>query len=300
MNKTVLITGASSGIGEETVRDLLAAGFTVYAGARRVDRMRGLAEAGARVFTLDVTDDAAMTTAVESILREAGHINILINNAGYGSYGALEDVPLDEARRQFDVNIFGLARLIQLVLPGMRERRSGRIVNVSSIGGEFGEPFGAWYHATKFALEGLSDSLRMELHSFGIDVVVIQPGAILTEWNGIARDSLMKYSGGGAYREGARSHAKMMASADQGSMPSPPAVVARTIVKAVQTRKPRTRYAIGRGSRAILFLRRVLSDRYFDALMREAERRATGADASEGGKPEAGRRGVRFRAICGE
>src|SRR5271168_2229527 len=199
MGKTVLITGASSGIGEETVKGLLAAGHTVYAGARRVDRMQRLADAGARVFSLDVTDDEAMTIAVKTILQEVGQIDVLINNAGYGSYGALEEVPLDEGRRQFDVNIFGLARLTQLVLPTMRARRSGRIVNVSSVGGKFGEPFGCWYHATKFALEGLSESLRMELHPFDIDVVVIEPGAILTEWNSIARDGLMKYSGDGAY-----------------------------------------------------------------------------------------------------
>jgi NAD(P)-dependent dehydrogenase (short-subunit alcohol dehydrogenase family) len=301
MAKTVLITGASSGIGEEAVKGLLAAGHTVYAGARRVDRMQPLADAGARVFSLDVTDEEAMTIAVKTILQEAGHIDVLINNAGYGSYGALEDVPLDEARRQFDVNIFGLARLIQLVLPSMREHRSGRIVNVSSIGGEFGEPFGSWYHATKFALEGLSDSLRMELHPFGIDVVVIQPGAILTEWNSIARDGLMKYSGNGAYRDGARSHIKMMASADQGSMPSPPSVVARTIMKAVEARKPKTRYATGGGAKSILFLRRILSDRYFDAIMRMAERQATKSAASGLEQvPKRRRWGVIFRAICGE
>jgi len=275
MRKTVLITGASSGIGEETVKALLVAGFSVYAGARRVDRMQALAD--------------------------AGHIDILINNAGYGSYGALEDVPLDEARRQFDVNIFGLARLIQLVLPSMRERRNGRIINVSSIGGEFGEPFGSWYHATKFALEGLSDSLRMELHPFGIDVVVIQPGAILTEWNSIARDGLMKHSGDGAYRDGARSHVKMMASADQGSMPSPPSVVARTIVKAVQARKPKARYATGGGAKAILFLRRILSDRHFDAIMRAAERQATkSAESVLKQSPKGRNRSVGFRATCGE
>jgi len=221
---------------------------------------------------LDVTDETSMTIAVKTILQEAGRIDVLINNAGYGSYGALEDVPLDEGRRQFDVNLFGLARLIQLVLPTMRAQRSGRIVNISSIGGEFGEPFGSWYHATKFALEGLSDSLRMELHPFGIDVVVIQPGAILTEWNSIARDGLMKYSGNGAYSDGARAHIKMMASADQGSMPSPPSVVAQTIVRAVQARRPKTRYATGGGAKAILFLRRILSDSAFDATMRMAER----------------------------
>src|SRR5271168_777318 len=231
MNKIALVTGASAGIGEATARALLAAGYKVFAGARRLDRMAGLAAAGATLLKLDVTDDASMVGAIEAIKTGAGRLDVLVNNAGYGSYGALEDVPLDEARRQFDVNVFGLARLCQLVLPSMREHLSGRIVNVSSIGGEFGEPFGSWYHATKFALEGLSDSLRMELHTFGIDVVVIQPGAILTEWNSIARDGLMKYSGNGAYRDGVRSHIKMMASADQGSMPSPPSVVAKTIVE---------------------------------------------------------------------
>lgn len=273
--KTILITGASSGIGEETVKGLLAAGHIVYAGARRVDRMQPLALAGARLLALDVTDNTSMTAAVETILQETGRIDVLINNAGYGSYGALEEVPLDEGRRQFEVNIFGLARLIQLVLPTMRAQRAGRIVNVSSIGGEFGEPFGSWYHATKFALEGLSDSLRMELHPFGIDVAVIQPGAILTEWNGIARDGLMKYSGDGAYREGARAHAKMMALADQGSMPSPPSVVAKTIIRSVQARKSKTRYAVGGGAKILLFLRRALSDHAFDATMRMFERLAT-------------------------
>jgi NAD(P)-dependent dehydrogenase (short-subunit alcohol dehydrogenase family) len=274
MAKTALVTGASSGIGEETAKGLLAAGFTVFAGARRVERMQPLAAAGARLLALDVTDDASMIAAVKTILEETGRIDVLVNNAGYGSYGSLEDVPLEEARRQFDVNVFGLARLTQLVLPTMRAQRSGRIVNVSSIGGKFGGPFGAWYHATKFAVEGLSDSLRMELHPFGIDVVVIEPGAITTEWNSIARDGLMKVSGDGPYRDGARANLKMLASADQGSLPSPPSVVAKTIVEAVQARKPRTRYATGGGAKGVLFLRRILPDRAFDATLRMVERRA--------------------------
>jgi NAD(P)-dependent dehydrogenase (short-subunit alcohol dehydrogenase family) len=279
MAKTALVTGASSGIGEATVKGLISAGYTVYAGARRVDRMQPLAQAGARLLALDVTDETSATTAVQTVLRETGRMDVLVNNAGYGSYGALEDVPLDEARRQFEVNIFGIARLVQLVLPTMREQRSGRILNVSSIGGKFGQPFGGWYHATKFALEGLSDSLRMELYPFGIDVVVIQPGAITSEWNGIAREGLMKYSGNGAYRDGARAYARMMAIADQGPLPSPPGVVARTIVRAVQARKPRTRYAIGGGARTFLFLRRLLSDRAFDATVRLFERQATKSPA---------------------
>ena len=271
MVKTALVTGASSGIGEETVKGLLAAGYTVFAGARRVDRMQSLANAGAQLLELDVTDDASMATAVKTILEESGRIDVLVNNAGYGSYGALEDVPPEEARRQFDVNIFGLARLIQLVLPTMRTQRSGRIINISSIGGKFGEPFGSWYHATKFAVEGLSDSLRMELHSFGIDVIIIQPGAIHTEWASIARDGLMKFSGNGAYREGANAHFRLMSWGDQGSMPSHPSVVAKTIVRAAQARKPKTRYATGGMARTMLFMRRILSDRSFDATMRMME-----------------------------
>jgi NAD(P)-dependent dehydrogenase (short-subunit alcohol dehydrogenase family) len=198
MAKAILITGASSGIGEETARALLAAGHIVYAGARRIERMNPLLEAGARALTLDVNDGGSMTTAVQTIVRARDRIDVLINNAGYGSHGALEDVPPEEARPQFDVNIFGMARLTQLVLPSMRAQRAGRIVNISPVGGKLGEPFGSWYHATKFAVEGLSHSLRMELRQFGIDVVIIQPGAIISEWNGIARQQLKtRYATGG-------------------------------------------------------------------------------------------------------
>lgn len=267
-NRVALVTGASSGIGEATAQQLIAAGWRVYAGARRVDRMQPLAAAGARLLALDVTDDASMQQAIDTIRRDEGRLDALVNNAGYGSYGALEEVPLDEGRRQFEVNVFGLARLTQLALPMMRAQRRGRIVNITSIGGKIGEPFGSWYHATKFAVEGLSDSLRMELYPFGIDVVIIEPGAIKTEWNGIARDGLMKYSGDGPYRDGAREHVKMLASADQGPMPSPPEVVARTIVRALQAARPKTRYATGGGAQMVLLLRRVLSDRAFDATMR--------------------------------
>jgi NAD(P)-dependent dehydrogenase (short-subunit alcohol dehydrogenase family) len=273
--KTVLITGASSGIGEETVKRLMTAGYTVYAGARRLDRMKSLADAGARLLALDVTDDGSMTAAVKTVMQETGRIDVLINNAGYGSYGALEDVPPEEARRQFDVNLFGLARLTQLVLPAMRAQRSGRIVNISSVGGKFGEAFGCWYHATKFAVEGLSDSLRMELHPFGIDVVVIQPGATHSEWARIAQDSLIKYSGHGPYGKAASAHARMMEAGHQGSIPAPPSVVAKTIVQAVQSRNPKTRYATGGLARTMLFLRRVLSDRAFDAMFRMIERQTS-------------------------
>src|SRR6478672_3328346 len=194
-----LVTGGSSGIGESTARALLAKGFTVYAVARRVDKMAALASAGVRTFAMDVTDDASMAAGISRIVEEQGRIDVLVNNAGYGSYGAVEDVPIDEARRQFEVNVFGLARLVQLVTPHMRAQGSGRIINISSIGGKFYEPFGAWYHATKFAVEGFSDSLRMELSPFGVQVVIIEPGPIVTEWNAISRDSLVEASRGGAY-----------------------------------------------------------------------------------------------------
>jgi NAD(P)-dependent dehydrogenase (short-subunit alcohol dehydrogenase family) len=267
MDRTALVTGASSGIGEATVMRLMQDGYTVYAAARRVDRMASLSMAGARVVALDLTDDASIVAVVEKIRGEAGRLDVLVNNSGYGSYGALEDVPIDEARRQFEVNLFGLARLSQLALPMMRAQKSGKIVNVSSIGGKGGEPFGSWYHATKYAVEGLSDCLRMELIPFGIDVVVIEPGAIRTEWGGIAHDSLLRMSGDTAYGPYARRHAKMHERAATSRLPSPPEVVARVIARSVAAKRPRTRYPAGGGAKAILLLLRLLSDRMQDRLM---------------------------------
>src|SRR5215207_8037324 len=162
-----LITGASSGIGEATAVELLRRGFTVYGAARRVDRMAALADRGVHVIEMDVTDDASMTSGVERVIREQGRIDVLVNNAGYGSYGALEDVPIDEGRRQFEVNVIGAIRLAQLVLPHMRGQHSGTIVNVTSMGGKIYTPLGGWYHGTKFALEALSDCLRLEVKPFG-------------------------------------------------------------------------------------------------------------------------------------
>jgi NAD(P)-dependent dehydrogenase (short-subunit alcohol dehydrogenase family) len=267
MNKTAFVTGASSGIGEATVRRLLSGGYKVFAGARRQDRMAGLAALGATLLSLDLTDDASTIAAVEAIKAQSGRIDVLVNNAGYGSYGALEDVPLEEAKRQFEVNVFGLARLCQLVLPTMRAQKSGKIVNITSIGGKIWEPLGSWYHATKFAVEGLSDCLRVEVGRFGIDVIVIEPGAIRTEWAGIARDGLLQVSGTGAYAELARRHARLLEAADTSSLTSPPDVVAKTILRAVSASRPKTRYPTGGGARTILLLRKILSDRMFDRLM---------------------------------
>jgi NAD(P)-dependent dehydrogenase (short-subunit alcohol dehydrogenase family) len=265
-----LVTGASSGIGASTVLHLLRAGFDVHATARRVERMDNLIGAGARVLRSDLTDDVSVTECVDRVLAESGRVDLLVNNAGYGSYGALEDVPVTEARRQLEVNLVAPARLTQLLLPGMRARRSGRIVNVSSIGGKFYEPLGSWYHATKFALEGLSDSLRVELAPFGIAVVLVEPGPVLTEWSTTARENLIARSAGTAYAAQARSVARVMAAADRPGRAADPALVARTIVRAATTPRPRARYAVGRGAGTILMARRLLPDRVFDAAVSRA------------------------------
>jgi NAD(P)-dependent dehydrogenase (short-subunit alcohol dehydrogenase family) len=268
MSKPVaLVTGGSSGIGESTARALLAKGFTVYAVARRTDRMSALEAEGVHTFAMDVTDDASMVAGIDRIIEEQGRIDVLVNNAGYGSYGAVEDVPIEEARRQFEVNVFGLARLVQLVTPHMRSRRSGRIINISSIGGKFYEPFGAWYHATKFAVEGFSDSLRMELRPFGIQVVLIEPGPIRTEWNEIARDSLLERSGDGAYAEWARKAHGVMERFDEPERASTPEEVADKIVKAALAKHPAARYPVGRGARVITTSRDLLPDRIFDEVV---------------------------------
>ncbi len=265
MNKVALVTGASSGIGKETAILLAQHGYIVYGVSRRVEKMEDLRKAGIKLLQMDVTLEDSMRNGVQEIIKTEGRIDVLVNNAGYGSYGALEDVAMQEAKYQFEVNIFGLARLIQLVLPQMRAQQSGRVINISSIGGSIGEPHGAWYHATKYALEGLSDSLRMELRQFNIDVVIIKPGAILTEWNSIARENLLKVSGNTVYKDLAHKHVKMLANAD--AKGSNPVIVANTIVKAALASKPKTRYATGKGATIILFLRRLLTDRMFDKLM---------------------------------
>jgi NAD(P)-dependent dehydrogenase (short-subunit alcohol dehydrogenase family) len=267
--RVAIVTGASSGIGEATARRLRGMGYTVYAAARRIEQMAPLAEAGIRPVRVDVTDDASLTSFVAQVIAEAGRIDVLVNNAGYGSLGALEDVPMAEARRQFDVNLFGLARLTQLVLPYLREQRSGHIINISSVGGKIYESLGGWYHATKFAVEGLSDCLRMELAPFGIHVVVIEPGAIRTEWSGIASDNLLATSGQGAYAGQAAAIAGVLSAADnRPRLSSPPEVIADAVARAVRARRPRTRYAVGMGAKPLIFARRVLSDRSFDRVMR--------------------------------
>ena len=266
--QTVLITGASSGIGKATAKRLLADGYSVYAAARRVEQMQDLEELGATALKMDVAKEEDRVAGVERINAEQDGVDVLINNAGYGLYGAMEDIPLDEARYQFEVNLFGVARLTQLTLPYMREQGAGKIVNISSIGGKIYTPLGSWYHATKHALEGWSDCLRFELKDFGIDVIVIEPGAIRTEFGDVAFGPSLERSGSTAYAGVVN---KMLSMRDRieddDSLGSPPSVIANTISKSLRARRPRTRYASGQYAKSSILMRRLLSDRMFDRII---------------------------------
>lgn len=259
------VTGASAGIGFESAKKLASNGFTVYAGARRVDRMEPLKAHGINVLPLDVTDDESMRNAVGTVLEAHPRIDVLVNNAGYGSFGALEEVDLAEGRRQFDVNVFGLARMTQLVPPAMRAAGQGRIINISSIGGKFYEPLGTWYHSTKFAVEGLSDALRLELKPHGVSVSIIEPASTQTEWGRISAEGLLASSGRGPYADQAKETAAVLASTDKPATSTPPEVVADAVLLAATSARPKTRYPVGRGAAAILALRRILPDRVYDA-----------------------------------
>ena len=265
--KVVLITGASSGIGYKTAQLLAQQGHKVYGAARRLDKIQNLEKNGVIPISLDITDEESVKKCVDTIVTAEGRIDVLINNAGYGAYGAVEDVSIEEARKQLDVNLFGLARLTQLVLPIMRSQRSGKIINTSSMGGRVATLFGAWYHASKYALEGFSDCLRMEVSKFGIDVVLIEPGGIKTDWGYIAADHLLETSKGGAYEELATKTAESIKKRYSSNMLSKPELIAKTIVKAVQSKRPKTRYLIGFGAKPIVFLKTILPDRVYDKLM---------------------------------
>lgn len=265
--KTVLVTGASAGIGKATVELFLQTGYKVYAAARRIEKMDDLKVLGAIPVQMDVTDNNSMEAGIGKINQESGGVDILINNAGYGSLGSVEEVSIDEAKRQFEVNIFGLARLTQLVAPHMREMKWGKIVNISSVGGKIYEPLGGWYHATKFALEGLSDCMRLELKGFGIDVIVVQPGPIRSEWGDIASDNLIKTSGKGPYKKIAEGMMNNFKNFYSEKRSSPPEEVARIIYKSVASVNPRTRYPAGKGAGMILLGRKLLSDKLFDRVM---------------------------------
>jgi NAD(P)-dependent dehydrogenase (short-subunit alcohol dehydrogenase family) len=257
----ILVTGASSGIGKATAQALLDKGHTVYVAARRVEAMRDLEAKGAIALRMDITVEADVKAVVERITGAHGGIDVLVNNAGFGMYGAVEDTTIDDARYQFEVNLFGMARLTQLVIPSMRARKRGTIVNLSSMGGKIYTPLGAWYHATKHAVEGWSDCLRLELKPFGIDVVIVEPGIIGTEFGDVMTQPMLERSGRGPYAALAQGIAKAKVAM------SPPSVIADAIVRAVAARRPKTRYVAGKFARLLMFARKYFGDRVYDRLI---------------------------------
>ena len=268
MKRVALVTGASSGIGRAAAELFAKQGYTVYAAARSMDKLKEIESDTVRPVSLDVTDDESMTTCVKQVLDAEGRIDVLVNNAGYGSYGALEDVPMEEARRQIDVNLFGLARMTQLVLPSMRKAHYGKIINITSMAGRVWSPYGSWYHASKFAVEGLSASMRLELQPFGIDVILIEPGAIDTPWAEIAALHLRETSQNGAYAEDAGRAAARIAKTYASSYVTKPEVIAKCIVKAAAARRPRTRYLLGYGAKPMVCIQKLFGDRVYDKLAR--------------------------------
>ena len=262
-----MITGASSGIGFATLTQLVGEGHTVYGTARKKEDLATITKAGGKPLVMEMTDYATIQAGVDTVIKQEKRIDVLFNNAGYGLYGAVEDVPIEAAKHQFDVNLFGLARITQLVTPYMREAKSGMVINTSSMGGKMYTPFGAWYHATKHALEGWSDCLRFELKHFGIKVVIIEPGAISTPWGSLMRDNLMKYSGKSVYKK----YAEKMVKATDGSYKdgggSDPSVIARVVSLAIASKNPKTRYAAGKSAKIAIFARTKMGDRFFDKII---------------------------------
>jgi NAD(P)-dependent dehydrogenase (short-subunit alcohol dehydrogenase family) len=255
-------------MGKAIARQLLQDGLTVVAAARGVDKMADLVGLGAHAVALDVSDPAGIERAIAEVTAAHGGVDVLVNNAGFGLYGAIEDVPLADARYQFEVNLFGAARLTQLVLPSMRAKRAGTIINISSMGGKIYTSLGGWYHASKHAVEGWSDCLRLEVAPFGIDVVIIEPGLIETGFGDALTAPLLQASGDGPYAQMARNVARSTAHAYQAGRGTKPEAVARVVSRALQARRPRTRYAVGRYARPMLWMRKYLGDRLFDRIIR--------------------------------
>jgi NAD(P)-dependent dehydrogenase (short-subunit alcohol dehydrogenase family) len=266
--KVILITGASSGIGYDAALMLAEQGHKVYGAARRGELLEQLRERGVTPIRMDLTDEASIVDGVNSIIDVEGRIDVLINNAGYGYMGAIENVTIAEAKRQLEVNVFGLARLTQLVLPYMRKQHSGRIINTSSVAGKAVIPFGGWYNVSKYSVEALSDALRIEVKPFGIRVCLIEPGGIKTDWGIIAADNLEASSKETAYQNAGLKMARLLRKGYTSNLLSNPKRVAKAIARAVNAKKPRIRYRLGAGSGLIVFLHAVLPARWWDWIMR--------------------------------
>jgi short-subunit dehydrogenase len=266
--KVILITGASSGIGKESAKELLRQGHTVYTAARRLENMKDLEKLGGHPIHLDISKFESIENLVKTIFAKEDRIDVLWNNAGFGLFGSIEDVKIEDARYQFEVNLFGLARLTQLIIPSMRNQKSGTIINTSSMGGKVYTPLGAWYHATKHALEGWSDCLRLEVAPFGINVVVLEPGAIQTEFGNPMVDSLKKNANGSSYQDLTTA---LVGAAEKSFLKpghvSKPKVIAHTISKIVNSKKPKTRYLVGKYAKPMVFIRKYFGDRIYDKIV---------------------------------
>ncbi|MBO0128991.1 oxidoreductase [Agrobacterium sp. OT33] len=265
--KTALVTGTSSGMGKAIAKCLISDGYRVYVAARQVEKMDDLARMGATPLRMDISNEVEIRAAVETILAQTGGVDVLVNNAGFGLYGPVEDIGIDEARYQFEVNVFGPARLTQMLIPAMRKKGAGTIVNITSMGGKIYTLLGAWYHATKHALEGWSDSLRLELAPFGIRVVVVEPGLIETGFGDVVADGLLERSGEGPYAKVTRAVAKSTREAYGHGRGTDPVVIADIVSKAVGARKPRTRYVAGKYAKPMIMIRNWFGDRMFDRVI---------------------------------
>jgi NAD(P)-dependent dehydrogenase (short-subunit alcohol dehydrogenase family) len=263
-NKVAIVTGASSGIGKAAAVKFLEMGYTVHAAARRLHAMKDIEAKGAILHQVDLRQSEEINAFVSNIIASSGRVDVLVNSAGYGFFGAVEDVPMAAAKEQLEVNLFAVAQMIQAVLPVMRKQRSGKILNISSTGGKSALPLGGWYHASKFALEGLSDSLRSEVRPFGIDVVVVEPGGVKTEWGGIMVDNLMQTSGAGPYKLMVERLRDTVAGKQVENMSASPQEIGALIARIAETRKPKARYVAPFHAKLILFMNWLLCDKAAD------------------------------------
>ena len=270
MSKVILITGASSGIGLVTAVYLANNNYKVYGTARRLNEMTPIINAGGNAFKLDVTKEEDIINGVNYVIEKEGRIDVLWNNAGFGLWGAVEDISIERAKNQFDVNLFGLARITQEVLPFMRERKEGIIINTSSVGGRIYTPLGAWYHSTKHALEGLSDCLAYELKKFGIKVCLLQPGMIVTEFNDVMLENLQKNSKNSPYSKLNKAMINGIKKNIKNPIGSHPIVVAKCVEKIIISKRPKKRYLVGYGARSMLFIRNWFGDRFFEFILKVA------------------------------
>jgi len=264
VGKVILITGATSGIGNASLGRLVKDGHIVYGTYRKKEESKLVSDLGGISVHMEMTEEDSLKKAVKKIISEQGHIDVLWNNAGYGLYGPMEDIPMESARHEFDVNLFGLARLTQLVLPYMRKAKKGLIINTSSVGGKVYMPLGAWYHASKHALEGWSDCMRLDLKQFGINVVILEPGLIETNFYAVAQNSCPAGSQNGPYKKIVRA---MQRSVEHGVKGSPPELIADTVSKIVSSENPKTRYLVGKFARPLVFIRKWFGDRMYDRVI---------------------------------